>query len=161
MSDEATKKRFSLTGWWWKLPLALIGLIAVLNVMGPFAPVSAQSGEDDVFAALKCGIANDRVRILDMIENGKPGLDIDVELEKHRQRLSELVQGQSQPVIAASACAYYATSQMVYKARHGNPFVIQQEVDIALTTLLDKAANMPDCTFSKDFRELIASRRTD
>ena len=38
MSDEVTKKRFSLKGWWWKLPLALIGLIGVLDAMGSFAP---------------------------------------------------------------------------------------------------------------------------
>jgi len=133
----------------------------ILSVLLAFAPVPAQSGEDDVMADLKCRIVNDRIRILDMIEEGKSGLDIDVELEKHRQRLSDLVEGQSQPVIAASAGAYYATSRMVYKARHGNPFVVGQEVDIALVVLLNRAADMPGCAFSEDVRDLIDKQRVD
>lgn len=40
MSEEpqSKKKLLSLKGWWWKLPLLLIGLIGLLSGLGAFGP---------------------------------------------------------------------------------------------------------------------------
>ena len=40
MSDttETKKKRFNLKGWWWKFPLAFVGIILLLNSIGVFGP---------------------------------------------------------------------------------------------------------------------------